>query len=576
VRLEFLFERATGDEVGYAFKHALTQDVAEATLLPSRRRELHRRAAEALESLNPERLVELAPRLAHHYGEAEAWAPAAEHAGRAAQAARGVFANREALARYDQAIAAAQRAGLPHATRLVLHEGRADVHAVLGDFERARGDYETGLDLAREAASAPDEARILGTLAALWGGHKDYERGLALSREAVGIAEGAGDTPEARRVAAEARLRVGLMELNLARLSGSRPEVERALELFREAGDQGGEGRALDVLAMVTALAGELDTAMAHAQAALPRLAAAGDRETEASCISTLSFVLYNRGRRAEGEAWAQKALAAAQAIGARAQEAYAHCNTGEVVEPYGDWGLALSEANTGLAIARALGHREWTAIGLSTLGRVHRLCGDVAGARALHEEMLAIAHDLRTTLWIAEAKAEMGQDLVAVGAAEGPALLAEAVELAGDVIKFAIPALLALADVALQQGRASDALEAARRFQQRYAEYAVFVADARRIEGEALAALGQLADGEALLRQARAETTALGATPPGWRASLALARLLDRTGRADEARAARADARRLLERVAAGLSGVPDLLRGFRASLPYREAGGP
>ena len=54
-RLEFLFVRSAGDEVVYAFKHALTQDVAEATLLPSRRRELHHKAGEALERLNPER-----------------------------------------------------------------------------------------------------------------------------------------------------------------------------------------------------------------------------------------------------------------------------------------------------------------------------------------------------------------------------------------------------------------------------------------------------------------------------------------------------------------------------------------
>ena len=70
-----------------------------------------------------------------------------------------------------------------------------------------------------------------------------------------------------------------------------------------------------------------------------------------------------------------------------------------------------------------------------------------------------------------------------------------------------------------------------------------------------------------------KAEAAALGAAPAGWRASLALARLLDATGRADEARAARADARRLLERVAAGLTGAPDLLRGFKASPPYAES---
>jgi class 3 adenylate cyclase/tetratricopeptide (TPR) repeat protein len=572
-RLEFLFERPEGDELMYAFKHALTQDVAEATLLPSRRRELHRRAGEALERLHPERLAELAPRLAHHFMEAEAWAPAAEHARRAAEAARSAFANREALTRYDQTIQAAERARLPASTRLWLHEGRADVHAVLGEFEPARADYETALGLAKETLRLFDEARILGTLAALWGGHKDYERGLSLSRDAVGVAERAGDTPDARRASAEAHLRVGLMELNLARLGTSRVELERALERFQQAGDEGGEGRALDALAMVTALAGDLDTSIAHAQTALPRLVAARDRQTETSCLANLGFVLAYRDRRAEAEAWLRKALTAAQAIGARAQEAYVHSEFGELVEPYGDWGLALQEVSAGLAIARALGHREWMAMSLATLGRLHRNCGDLAGARRLHDEMLTIARDLRTTLWIAEATGEVGQDLVAAGAAEGPDLMAEAVELAGEAIKFGIRAALALADFALQQDRASEALEAARRFQRRYSQYSVFIADARRIEGEALAALGQLADAEALLRRAKAETATLGAAPAGWRAGLALARLLDRTGRGDEARQARADARRLLEKVAAGLSGVPDLLRGFQASPPYREA---
>ncbi len=70
-----------------------------------------------------------------------------------------------------------------------------------------------------------------------------------------------------------------------------------------------------------------------------------------------------------------------------------------------------------------------------------------------------------------------------------------------------------------------------------------------------------------------KAEAAALGAAPSGWRASLALARLYDATGRTDDARAARADARRLLDKVATGLTGVPELLRGFKATAAYREA---
>jgi class 3 adenylate cyclase/tetratricopeptide (TPR) repeat protein len=572
-RMEFLFERTSGEEVVYAFKHALTQDVTEATLLPSRRRALHRRAGEELERHHPARLAELAPRLAHHYGEAEAWEPAAAHARRAAEAARAAFANREALTRYDQAITAAQRGELLAATRLVLHEGRADVHAVLGDFERARADYEAALVLANASSAPLDEARILGTLAALWGGHKDYDRGLSLSRRAVAVAEHAGDTPDARRVSAEARLRVGLMELNLARMTASRDELTRALALCREAGDVRGEGRALDALAMALALSGDLEGSIEHLRGALPRLAEFGDRETEVSCMSTFGFVLFLRGRRSEAEAWMEKALAAARAIGGRALEAYVHWFTGELVEPFGDWGLALQEASAGLAIARALDHREWTAASLATLGRIRRNCGDLAGARGVHDEMLAIARDLRTTLWIADAVGEVGQDLVAADEADGMRMLGEAVGLAGEATKFALRPLLAQLDLALHQRRPGDALESARRFQQVFPQHAGFVADARRAEGEALLALGQVAEGEALLRHAKADAAALGAAPVGWRAGLALAQLLDATGRADEARDARADARRLLEKVAAGLTGAPDLLRGFKASPVYRKA---
>ena len=141
----------------------------------------------------PERLAELAPRLAHHYREAEAWEPAAIHAHRAAEAARAVFANREALARYDQAITAASRGGAP---------GGDPAPASRGPRGRPRG--PRGLRATPAPTTRPpsgwrseppsplDEARILGTLAGLWGGHKDYERGLSLSREAVAVAERRG------------------------------------------------------------------------------------------------------------------------------------------------------------------------------------------------------------------------------------------------------------------------------------------------------------------------------------------------------------------------------------------------
>jgi hypothetical protein len=99
-----------------------------------------------------------------------------------------------------------------------------------------------------------------------------------------------------------------------------------------------------------------------------------------------------------------------------------------------------------------------------------------------------------------------------------------------------------------------------------------VFVADARRIEGEALAMLGRVEEALAVLRDAKARAAAIGAEPGQWRSALALARLFGRAGRRDQAREEIAVARAGLERVAAQLAD-PELRRLFEGSDPWRES---
>jgi hypothetical protein len=86
---------------------------------------------------------------------------------------------------------------------------------------------EAALALAQEADDTASGARLLGALGMLWGGHKDYQRGLELTRQAVIAAEAATD----RRALAEARVRVGVMLLNLARMAESRRAGGRAWRL---------------------------------------------------------------------------------------------------------------------------------------------------------------------------------------------------------------------------------------------------------------------------------------------------------------------------------------------------------
>jgi predicted ATPase len=121
-RLEFLYRRPDADEPVYVFKHALTQEVALATLVARERRVLHRRGCRGAG-----RRISGARRRAG--AAASASLPRGGGVGggggsRAAggRAARDAYANREALVRYGQALDAAERAGLGAATRAVLLE----------------------------------------------------------------------------------------------------------------------------------------------------------------------------------------------------------------------------------------------------------------------------------------------------------------------------------------------------------------------------------------------------------------------------------------------------------------------
>src|SRR5215831_14217406 len=70
VASELVFQNGTPPDAIYTFKHALVQDAAYTSLLRTTRQELHRRIAEALETLSPE-LIDSQPEFfARHYIEA--------------------------------------------------------------------------------------------------------------------------------------------------------------------------------------------------------------------------------------------------------------------------------------------------------------------------------------------------------------------------------------------------------------------------------------------------------------------------------------------------------------------------
>jgi tetratricopeptide (TPR) repeat protein len=162
---EFIYEQPALPEVEYTFKHGLTQEVAYNSALIERRRLLHARAAQALETLYKESLDDRVAELAHHYqraGDAPKAAEYLERAGRQA-AARSAFREAEESCRTALAMlstlpeSAARDAReltltLALGQTLLLTRGMSAAETV-ATYSRARALSERAAELSQQAAT---------------------------------------------------------------------------------------------------------------------------------------------------------------------------------------------------------------------------------------------------------------------------------------------------------------------------------------------------------------------------------------------------------------------------------------
>ncbi|PYL46246.1 MAG: hypothetical protein DMF40_13145 [Verrucomicrobia bacterium] len=151
-------EQRTSETAGlerdeYIFTHAITHDVAYASMLLARRKALHQQIAEAIETLFPGRIDELSATLGYHFERAEATERAILYLGRAAERAKATFANAEAIGFYESAIRLIARAGEKRFRQdgARLNEGLGDVLTLAGRHDDARTAFARALNLVENA-----------------------------------------------------------------------------------------------------------------------------------------------------------------------------------------------------------------------------------------------------------------------------------------------------------------------------------------------------------------------------------------------------------------------------------------
>lgn len=328
---------STAAGVRYDFAHAGLRDVAEASTSLARRRLLHRRIAEALRldvagegRDDPGRLA----RIARHERDAGRETEAATAFREAGDAARLVFANREAIAHYEDALA------LGFSAVAAVHLDVGDLLTRIGDYPGAIAAYEAAAAVAEpdglaavEAALARAHLRRGDLLAA--GRHVDAAMEarpapalrVRLLADRATVQRRAGDALGARTAADAAIAAATGTDDDAARAAAHRiagfialdrgaiDDARAAFGLALVASERGADPTALVVartgMALTAAAARDLGAAMVHGEAAVQECRRIGDRHLEAAVENHLADILHAAGREDEALDHLRRAVAA-------------------------------------------------------------------------------------------------------------------------------------------------------------------------------------------------------------------------------------------------------------------------
>src|SRR5256886_399918 len=551
----------------FAFRYGVSQQAVYGGLLARESRSLDRMLAEAIEELSATTpmLDTHLEDLASHYYEAEVWVKVLEYAQRAGEKALALYAPRAATLHLAHALDAAHHLHITPPGKLYHTRGQA--YATLGDFDRARSDYERALDTARTASDSSMEWQSMMALGFLWA-ERDYAQVGAWFRQALDQASRQA-SPLLR---ARSLNRFGNWLVNTGRIEEGLHAHQEALSMFEEQHNTQGMAETLDLLGITYGMRGDRVKAVEQLGQAIALFGTLGDTQSLVSSLamravqsmpgSSETTVCPLRTRNACVQDALESRLLARQ-IESLAGQAFAENTLAHTLLSFGEFGPALIHAQEANRIASEIEHQQWMVASTSALGHIYVLLLAPALAMVALEGGLSLAQELGSTFWMAALAAHLGRayilnhDLPAAHAAlqaamprdQPPRPMAER-----DVA-------LAWGELMLAQGEAGLALQMTEHLLA--SAPGLFpgqspqpIPHLLKLKGEALLALSQLDEAVEALEDAKRGAVARNARPVLWAIHRLLGRAYQLLQRKDQARQEYAAGRQLVEEL---VTTIPD-----------------
>ncbi|MCB0175618.1 MAG: tetratricopeptide repeat protein [Anaerolineae bacterium] len=254
----------------YLFKHALLRDSAYSMQVGSQLRRLHRRGAEAMETLYANDLSRHYTALAYHYERAELAEKSIIYLERAGDQAKANYQNENALNFYDRLL----QYPLDRAKQMITYSKQGEILNLLGEWDLALAKLQQGLAQLNGLENTRHEAQlrvVLGDVLLTKGAHDTALAHLEMAQE---IAEEVQDQETLfKTLITMARNYMYKLEPELALAVN-----QQALTLAQKLGDEHGAALAMAGQGAIYALRDDADQALPNLLASIPIFKKLGDK----------------------------------------------------------------------------------------------------------------------------------------------------------------------------------------------------------------------------------------------------------------------------------------------------------
>jgi class 3 adenylate cyclase/tetratricopeptide (TPR) repeat protein len=358
--LEFIYEKTLFPDPEYIFKHALTHDVAYASILVSQRKDLHALIGRAIEEVYADRMEERLAELAYHFGQGEVWDKAFHYLRQAGAKAVALCVDREAVGFYERALEALDHLPEGPARDREAIDLRLEMRAPLwrlGRLDRLFTLFQGAEELARHLGDPVRLHKIYAFLVQYYWAMGEPGRAVEYGQRCLETAEALNDLT----LRVTGNLYLGHAYHSLGQFAKAVEYLAQNVELLE--GERAREQFGLSGLPYVVSCAWALES-----------LAFLGEFERAKE--------LARRGARVAEAADHPYSLAAI-----RTCAGYLHAFKGEPSEA-----IALLEPT--LRICREKNFAGWTMRSATALGIAYALAGRPAEAISLHEEAIRLQEE--------------------------------------------------------------------------------------------------------------------------------------------------------------------------------------